>query len=55
MFQPLVLKAGVSKAGRDLLKRLLNRDRAKRLGAKHDVVNLHAHTYEHTTPEILIS
>ncbi|KAI4883635.1 hypothetical protein NFI96_012923, partial [Prochilodus magdalenae] len=45
MFQPLVLKAGVSKAGRDLLKRLLNRDRAKRLGAKHDVVELQRHSF----------
>ncbi|XP_066529689.1 serine/threonine-protein kinase Sgk2b [Hoplias malabaricus] len=45
MFQPLVLKAGVSKAGRDLLKRLLNRDRAKRLGAKHDVAELQHHSF----------
>ncbi|XP_007236577.3 serine/threonine-protein kinase Sgk2b [Astyanax mexicanus] len=45
MFQPLVLKDGVSKAGRDLLKRLLNRDRAKRLGAKHDVAELQHHSF----------
>ncbi|XP_076868840.1 serine/threonine-protein kinase Sgk2b isoform X2 [Brachyhypopomus gauderio] len=45
LFQPLALKPGVSKAGRDLLKRLLNRDRAKRLGAKHDVAELKRHSF----------
>ncbi|TRY84577.1 hypothetical protein DNTS_001317, partial [Danionella cerebrum] len=39
IYQPLVLKPGVSSAGRDLLKRLLNRDCSKRLGAKRDLVN----------------
>ncbi|XP_026857000.2 serine/threonine-protein kinase Sgk2b isoform X2 [Electrophorus electricus] len=45
LFQPLALKPGVSKAGRDLLKRLLNRDRAKRLGAKNDVAELQRHSF----------
>ncbi len=44
IYQPLVLKPGVSSAARDLLKRLLNRDRAKRLGAKRDLVTQQAHT-----------
>lgn len=47
IYQPLVLKTGVSSAGRDLLKRLLNRDRTKRLGAKRDLVIQQAHRHIH--------
>uniref|UniRef100_A0A673JS10 non-specific serine/threonine protein kinase n=1 Tax=Sinocyclocheilus rhinocerous TaxID=307959 RepID=A0A673JS10_9TELE len=45
IYQPLVLKPGVSSAARDLLKRLLNRDRAKRLGAKRDLTELQSHPF----------
>ncbi|XP_056332067.1 serine/threonine-protein kinase Sgk2b isoform X2 [Danio aesculapii] len=45
IYQPLALKAGVSSAARDLLKRLLNRDRAKRLGAKRDLIELQSHAF----------
>ncbi|XP_062841311.1 serine/threonine-protein kinase Sgk2b [Trichomycterus rosablanca] len=45
MYEPLVLKTGVSKSGRDLLKRLLHKDRAKRLGAKRDVAELKCHSF----------
>ncbi|XP_077069517.1 serine/threonine-protein kinase Sgk2b isoform X2 [Siphateles boraxobius] len=45
IYQPLVLKPGVSSAGRDLLKRLLNRDRAKRLGAKRDLTEVQSHPF----------
>ncbi|XP_053343846.1 serine/threonine-protein kinase Sgk2b isoform X1 [Clarias gariepinus] len=45
IYQPLVLKSGVSKAGRDFLKSLLNKDRSKRLGAKHDVDELKQHSF----------
>ncbi|XP_027026458.1 serine/threonine-protein kinase Sgk2b isoform X2 [Tachysurus fulvidraco] len=45
IYQPLVLKAGVSKAGRDFLKSLLNKDRSKRLGAKHDMDELKRHSF----------
>ncbi|XP_056618451.1 serine/threonine-protein kinase Sgk2b [Triplophysa dalaica] len=45
IYQPLVLKPGVSSGARDLLKRLLNRDRAKRLGAKRDLVELQSHSF----------
>lgn len=48
IYQPLVLKPRVSSAARDLLKRLLNRDRAKRLGAKRDLVTQQAHTHSQT-------
>ncbi|XP_052000249.1 serine/threonine-protein kinase Sgk1-like isoform X1 [Xyrauchen texanus] len=43
--QPLELKPGVSSAARDLLKRLLNKDRAKRLGAKRDLTDLQSHAF----------
>uniref|UniRef100_A0A8C1J371 Uncharacterized protein n=1 Tax=Cyprinus carpio TaxID=7962 RepID=A0A8C1J371_CYPCA len=45
IYQPLVLKPRVSSAARDLLKRLLNRDRAKRLGAKRDLTELQSHPF----------
>ncbi|XP_026083949.1 serine/threonine-protein kinase Sgk1-like [Carassius auratus] len=45
IYQPLVLKPRVSSGARDLLKRLLNRDRAKRLGAKHDLTELQSHPF----------
>uniref|UniRef100_A0A671MUV7 Serine/threonine-protein kinase Sgk1-like n=1 Tax=Sinocyclocheilus anshuiensis TaxID=1608454 RepID=A0A671MUV7_9TELE len=45
IYQPLVLKPGVSSAARDLLMRLLNRDRAKRLGAKRDLTELQSHPF----------
>lgn len=45
IYQPLVLKPGVSNAARDLLKRLLNRDRTKRLGAKRDLTELQSHSF----------
>ncbi|KAB5533035.1 hypothetical protein PHYPO_G00127000 [Pangasianodon hypophthalmus] len=45
IYQPLVLKAGVSKAGRDFLKSLLHKDRSKRLGAKHDMDELKQHSF----------
>ncbi|KAK3515623.1 hypothetical protein QTP70_024874, partial [Hemibagrus guttatus] len=45
IYQPLVLKPGVSKAGRDFLKSLLNKDRSKRLGAKHDIDELKRHAF----------
>lgn len=48
IYQPLVLKPRVSSAARDLLKRLLNRDRAKRLGAKRDLVTQQAPTHTQT-------
>ncbi|XP_052003154.1 serine/threonine-protein kinase Sgk2b [Xyrauchen texanus] len=43
--QPLALKPGVSSSARDLLKRLLNKDRAKRLGAKRDLTELQSHPF----------
>lgn len=45
IYQPLVLKPGVSSSARDLLKRLLNRDRTKRLGAKRDLTELQSHSF----------
>ncbi|XP_030641248.1 serine/threonine-protein kinase Sgk2b [Chanos chanos] len=45
MSQPLVLRPGVSAAARDLLKRLLHKDRTKRLGAKHDLAELKCHSF----------
>ncbi|TSK20250.1 Serine/threonine-protein kinase Sgk1-A [Bagarius yarrelli] len=45
IYQPLVLEAGVSKTGKDFLKRLLNKDRSKRLGAKHDMDEIKRHAF----------